>query len=64
MASHERKSPVVRYPCFVTARLSERLFARVHEIADARELRVSELVRDAIMEKLAKIEAEEGAPMR
>lgn len=58
--SHERKIPVVRYPCFVTARLSEKLLARVHQVAEARELRISELVRDAIVEKLARMEAEGG----
>jgi hypothetical protein len=57
---NERSSIGARYSRFVGARLSAKLMARVRAAADAHELRVSELVRAAIVEKLAKIEAEGG----
>jgi hypothetical protein len=51
---------VRRYRERIVLRLPEMMNTRLREAADAREARVSELVREAIREKLAKIEAEGG----
>jgi hypothetical protein len=61
---NERPPIGARYSKHAGARLSEKLMQRVRAVAEAHEMRVSELIRVAIVEKLAKIEAEEGATMR
>jgi predicted DNA-binding protein len=53
--SYARKS--VRYQERIAFRLPVSLTARLRQAADAREARISELVREAIREKLERIEA-------
>jgi hypothetical protein len=53
----ERPSIGARYSRHAGARLSEKLMQRVQAVAQAHDLRVSELIRAAIVEKLARIEA-------
>ena len=58
MTLNERVAGEPRYSHSMGLRMSAKLMARVRAVAESRELRVSELVRDAIVEKLARIEAE------
>lgn len=51
-----------RYCERIVLRLPAKMTARLREAADAREALVSELVREAIREKLARIEAEARPP--
>lgn len=62
MTLNKRTLIGTRYCRRVGVRLSARLMARVRTVAEARELRISELVRDALIEKLARIEAEMRPP--
>jgi len=58
MTLNTRQSVSARYSRFVGVRLSARLMERAQAVATARELRISELVRAALVEKLARMEVE------
>lgn len=56
--------PTWRYQERIAARLPRRLFARLHRVAEQHELRMSEIVRDALTEKVDALERTDASHPR